>query len=39
MFLNQLNVLAEMASLGKRLQHATFIFSVRYAKYVIQSCF
>lgn len=28
-----------MASLGKHLQHATFIFSVMHAKHVTQSCF
>lgn len=35
----ELPVLAEMASLGKPLEHATFIFSMIHAMHVIQSCF
>lgn len=32
-------MIAEMASLGKRLQHTLFIFTARRAGHVTQSCF
>lgn len=39
MSLKELHVLAEMASLGKHLQQATFLFSLMHTKHVTQSWF